>query len=117
MVVELFKRYFFFHIKYSIEKNKKKALEVIDIDQQAKLVKELEGNVMKCVKDQNGNHVIQKCIERVPPDLIQFIVDSFSGNVYTLATHPYGCRVIQRILEHCTQDPSNKSVSFLNYTA
>lgn len=80
-----------------------KALEVIEVDQQAKLVKELEGNVMKCVKDQNGNHVIQKCIERVPPHLIQFIVDSFSGQVYALATHPYGCRVIQRILEHCNE--------------
>ena len=56
---------------------------------------------MKCVKDQNGNHVIQKCIECVPPDLIQFIVDGFSGKVYSLASHPYGCRVIQRILEHC----------------
>ena len=57
---------------------------------------------MKCVKDQNGNHVIQKCIERVPSHLIQFIIDSFTGQVYALATHPYGCRVIQRILEHCS---------------
>lgn len=24
--------------------------------------------------------------------------------VYTLSTHPYGCRVIQRILEHCTAE-------------
>ena len=22
--------------------------------------------------------------------------------MYSLSTHPYGCRVIQRILEHCT---------------
>jgi len=80
-----------------------KALEVIDIDQQAKLCKELEGHVMRCVKDQNGNHVIQKCIEKIPPHLIQFIVDAFYGNVYQLATHSYGCRVIQRILEHCTE--------------
>ena len=25
-----------------------------------------------------------------------------SFQVYVLSTHPYGCRVIQRILEHCT---------------
>lgn len=24
--------------------------------------------------------------------------------MFVLSTHPYGCRVIQRILEHCTQD-------------
>eukprot|EP01087_Luapelamoeba_hula_P002898 TRINITY_DN1270_c0_g2_i3.p1 TRINITY_DN1270_c0_g2~~TRINITY_DN1270_c0_g2_i3.p1 ORF type:complete len:990 (-),score=152.68 TRINITY_DN1270_c0_g2_i3:865-3834(-) len=81
-----------------------KALEVIDMETQAKLVKELDGNIMKCVKDQNGNHVIQKCIEKVPSHLIQFIVEqTFYGQVYHLATHPYGCRVIQRILEHCTE--------------
>src|SRR5688500_11188019 len=73
------------------------------MDQQSKLVRELEGHVMKCVKDQNGNHVIQKCIERVPAQLIGFIVESFSGQVYSLATHPYGCRVIQRILENCQE--------------
>lgn len=45
--------------------------------------------------------MIQKCIEVVPAEKIQFIVDAFSGQVHTLATHPYGCRVLQRILEHC----------------
>ncbi len=32
---------------------------------------------------------------------IQFIVDAFMGHVFMLATHPYGCRVVQRVLEHC----------------
>jgi len=77
-----------------------KALEVISPEQQAQLVKELEGHVMKCIKDQNGNHVIQKVIEQVPAHFTQFIVDTFVNKVFTLATHPYGCRVIQRILEH-----------------
>ena len=27
-----------------------------------------------------------------------------SMQVFPLSTHPYGCRVIQRILEHCTPD-------------
>ena len=59
---------------------------------------------MKCVKDQNGNHVVQKCIETVEASRLQFIIDAFRGQVYNLSTHPYGCRVIQRILEHCTAD-------------
>jgi pumilio RNA-binding family len=32
---------------------------------------------------------------------LQFIVDAFSTQVLRLSTHPYGCRVIQRLLEHC----------------
>lgn len=59
------------------------------------MVKELDGNVMRCVRDQNGNHVIQKCIECVPEDAIHFIVSTFFDQVVTLSTHPYGCRVIQ----------------------
>lgn len=71
------------------------AIEVIDLDQQTKMVAELEGHIMRCVRDQNGNHVIQKCIECIPQDAIQFIRTSFYDQVVMLSTHPYGCRVIQ----------------------
>lgn len=71
------------------------ALEVVDVDQQTQMIAELDGAVMKCVRDQNGNHVIQKCIECVPQDRIQFIVSSFYGHVVALSSHSYGCRVIQ----------------------
>ncbi|XP_047152370.1 pumilio homolog 1-like isoform X1 [Vigna umbellata] len=78
-----------------------KAIEVVDMDQQTKMVTELDGHIMRCVRDQNGNHVIQKCIECVPEDAIHFIVSTFYDQVVTLSTHPYGCRVIQRVLEYC----------------
>ncbi|VFQ81198.1 unnamed protein product [Cuscuta campestris] len=85
-----------------------KAIEVVELDQKTRMVSELDGHIMRCVRDQNGNHVIQKCIECVPDDNIQFIVTTFYDQVVTLSTHPYGCRVIQRVLEHChraeTQD-------------
>jgi len=86
-----------------------KALESIGPDLQKEIVRELDGHVLKCVKDQNGNHVVQKCIECVEPHALSFIINTFHGqvgkeNIYTLSTHPYGCRVIQRILERCTND-------------
>jgi len=89
-----------------------KALECITQDQQKDIVRELDGHVLKCVKDQNGNHVVQKCIECVDPIALQFIINAFQpldpqGQVFTLSTHPYGCRVIQRILEHCTGDQTS----------
>lgn len=31
----------------------------------------------------------------------------FINQVLTLSTHPYGCRVIQRILEHCTSEQTS----------
>ncbi|GJZ98593.1 pumilio homolog 1-like protein [Tanacetum coccineum] len=86
-----------------------KAIEVVDLDQQTKMVAELDGHIMRCVRDQNGNHVIQKCIECVPEDAIHFIISVFYDQVVTLSTHPYGCRVIQRVLEHC-HDPKTQSI-------
>ncbi|KAJ6845920.1 pumilio-like protein 1-like [Iris pallida] len=86
-----------------------KAIEVVDLDQQTRMVAELDGHVMRCVRDQNGNHVIQKCIECIPQDAIQFIVSSFYDQVVILSTHPYGCRVIQRVLEHC-DDPKTQQI-------
>lgn len=71
---------------------------------QVSIIQELDGNVLKCVKDQNGNHVIQKCVECVNPSQLQFIIGAFWSQVFDLATHPYGCRVIQRILENCTAE-------------
>ena len=35
------------------------------------------------------------------PEVIKF---NFRSQVFSLSTHPYGCRVIQRILEHCTAE-------------
>ena len=64
---------------------------------------------MACVRDQNGNHVVQKAIERIPAEHIQFIVNAFQGEVCKNATHPYGCRVIQRMLEHC-EEPTRLAI-------
>lgn len=90
------------------------ALEHILNDQQAMLVHELEQDVLKCVKDQNGNHVIQKAIERCEASDISFIFKSFKGQVQTLSIHTYGCRVIQRSLEHCKPETKRLILAELN---
>ncbi|XP_009789996.1 pumilio homolog 5 [Nicotiana sylvestris] len=87
-----------------------KALEVIDLDQKIELVHELNGHVLRCVRDQNGNHVIQKCIECIPTEKISIIISSFQSQVAILSTHPYGCRVIQRVLERCSENPQSQCI-------
>lgn len=39
-----------------------KALESIPAEQQQEVVRELDGHVLKCVKDQNGNHVVSTLV-------------------------------------------------------
>lgn len=74
------------------------SLEVIELEQKVEVVGELDGHVLRCVRDQNGNHVIQKCIESIPTEKIGFVISAFQGQVATLSMHPYGCRVIQVIV-------------------
>ncbi|KAF8628339.1 hypothetical protein AX15_003881 [Amanita polypyramis BW_CC] len=93
-----------------------KTIEFVLPEQQGAIVKELEPHVLKCVKDSNGNHVIQKLIERVSSERLGF-VSTFRGNVYDLATHPYGCRVLQRCLEHLPEEHTRPLLDELhNYT-
>jgi len=65
------------------------------MDRKIDIVHELKNYVLKCIGDQNGNHVIQKCIECVPEDRIPFVIDPILSQILVLCTHQYGCRVIQ----------------------
>jgi len=99
-----------------------KALEALAESDLPALLVEFHHNVLSCIHDQNGNHVIQKCIEVMCSrakkarasgnegratfltDQIEFIVNDVLFNTVTLSCHPYGCRVLQRILEHCDEN-------------
>jgi pumilio RNA-binding family len=99
-----------------------KAVETLPEDDVARLLSEFHHNVLCCIHDQNGNHVIQKCIEVISSrsrkavqqndeamgqflrDQIDFIIDDVLANTTTLSCHPYGCRVLQRMLEHCNDE-------------
>lgn len=84
------------------------------MDQQAELTKELENDILKVIRDQNGNHVVQKIIELVPRQHLDFIMDAVRSHVTTLATHMYGCRVIQRMLEHGTETDKKEIMAELH---
>lgn len=60
------------------------------VDEQVLIVNELRGSVLKCARDQNANHVLQRILERVPADRVRFIAEACEGQVHSLATHPYG---------------------------
>ncbi|KAG2314721.1 hypothetical protein Bca52824_017843 [Brassica carinata] len=46
----------------------------------------------------------------MPAERIGFVIAAFRGQVSTLSTHPYGCRVIQRTLEHCSDDEETRCI-------
>lgn len=85
------------------------ALDHGNARQRCTLISSFRGYVMRLMDDFNGNHVIQKIFEVVSGDSqsVKFIVDELapSGQEWSwLVTHKFGCRVAQRVVEHCTQD-------------
>lgn len=73
-----------------------KALEHLLLEQREKLIAELDGHIIDCVKSSNANHVIQRLISLDPP---KEITDAFIGHVQELSSHPFGCRVLQKSFE------------------
>ena len=99
-----------------------KAFEALPEEDLPGMLQEFHHNVLSCIHDQNGNHVIQKCIEVLNSRAnkaeaagqterasflrgeIAFVVEDVLVNTSKLSCHAYGCRVLQRILEHCSEE-------------
>ena len=82
-----------------------RAIEYIDNMQvRLKIVAEMKENVDKCISDQHANHVIQKVMQLIPFEEIKFVSDRIKENIYEQSVHPYACRVVQRLLEHCDEN-------------
>ena len=57
---------------------------------------------MALIRDLNGNHVIQRCLQRLGPEESQFVYDAAAANAMEIATHRHGCCVLQRCIDFAT---------------
>ncbi|KAG5518503.1 hypothetical protein PMAC_002899 [Pneumocystis sp. 'macacae'] len=80
-----------------------KMIEYLSTPEQIKIViNALNSSVVALIKDLNGNHVIQKCLNKLSNDDIQFIFDAICSNCIEVATHRHGCCVLQRCIDHAS---------------
>lgn len=77
-----------------------KAIVALGHDDQALLIKELNGSIVELYKSPHGNHVVAKMIEVMPPKNLGFLLDELKDSA-TVARHQYGCRLLERLIEHC----------------
>jgi len=91
-----------------------KMVECLSSPQQIAIIKEaLADSVVDLIKDLNGNHVIQRCLNRLQPEDNQFIYDAVTKgtNCIQVATHRHGCCVLQRCIDHASK---TQKVQLLN---
>ncbi|CED84004.1 arm repeat-containing protein [Phaffia rhodozyma] len=75
----------------------------------------LSANVVPLIKDLNGNHVIQKCLNRLVPEDNQFIYNAVAAHCVEVATHRHGCCVLQRCIDHAADSQRVQLVTEITY--
>ncbi|ROW17266.1 hypothetical protein VPNG_01044 [Cytospora leucostoma] len=73
-------------------------------DQVQLIIDSLQGRVVELIQDLNGNHVIQKCLNKLTPRDAQFIFDAVGNQCVDVGTHRHGCCVLQRCIDHASGD-------------
>ncbi|KAL1675472.1 ARM repeat-containing protein [Schizophyllum commune] len=77
----------------------------------------LSMHVVVLIKDLNGNHVIQKCLNKLAPEDNQFIYNAVAANCVEVATHRHGCCVLQRCIDHASDHQRIQLVNEITYNA
>jgi hypothetical protein len=80
-----------------------KLIETLTTREQTQLVVDsLSPGIVNLIRDLNGNHVVQRCLQRLSPTEAQFIYDAACEHCLDIATHRHGCCVLQRCIDHST---------------
>lgn len=66
------------------------------------MIDSLQEGVVSLIRDLNGNHVIQRCLQRLGPEDSQFVYDAACAHTMEIATHRHGCCVLQRCIDFAT---------------
>lgn len=78
-----------------------KLIECIQLKEEFEIVVEsLRAYVVLLSRDLNGNHVIQKCLQKLPNEYCEFIFESACENCIKIAKHRHGCCVLQRCFDN-----------------
>lgn len=81
------------------------------------IIMALSMNVVPLIKDLNGNHVIQKCLNRLSSTDNQFIYDAVATHCVEVATHRHGCCVLQRCIDHASDNQRMQLVQEITFHA
>ena len=92
-----------------------KLISIIPKEEISVITSELSQDYAKCIEDQNGNHVIQKLIEKLNDEERKKLFDViYPDKVNEFCVQQYGCRVIQKIFATCSENEYKKLLQEIN---
>lgn len=81
-----------------------RALELMEDGDKQKVAQEFAGHVREVIESPHGNHVLQRCVELMRPQDLGFILEELVPSAFArpalVAKHRYGCRILERLIEH-----------------
>ncbi|GAW23658.1 hypothetical protein ANO14919_132320 [Xylariales sp. No.14919] len=66
------------------------------------IIEALRYRVVDLIQDLNGNHVIQKCLNKLGSADSEFIFSAVGRHCVEVGTHRHGCCVLQRCIDHAS---------------
>jgi len=95
-----------------------KALDVVDSAQRSKLLAAIQPHVVSLYQSMHGNYVITKAIEQVPAANLGGIVSELEKHGFEeVAKHRFGCRVLERLIEHCEENDLSRLIAVVKEQA
>ncbi|GMJ15201.1 hypothetical protein HRI_005189200 [Hibiscus trionum] len=89
-----------------------KLIETLKSRQQISLIKSaLKPGILDLIKDLNGNHVLQRCLQCLGNEDNKIIFDAAAKFCVDIATHRHGCCVLQRCIAHSNGQHRDKLIT------
>jgi len=80
------------------------ALLHVDLDRdKSKILRSLLEWFQEAYKSPHANHVLQQLIKLLPVDYLDGVIQKVAGEATTIAKHKFGCRVLERLIEHSSE--------------
>ncbi|KAI5060995.1 hypothetical protein GOP47_0023500 [Adiantum capillus-veneris] len=89
-----------------------KLIETLTTSEQVSMVTaSLRPGVVTLIKDLNGNHVVQRCLQHLSSEDSQFIFEVVTSHCVEIATHRHGCCVLQRCIDFSKGTPQQELIA------
>lgn len=85
-------------------------MDKLSTDAFVRLAHELRTHVWDAIASPHANYVVQKIISGLPSGLSTFLVEELAGQGPRMARHRFGCRIICRLLEHCSREAATNAL-------
>ncbi|XP_004228945.2 pumilio homolog 12 [Solanum lycopersicum] len=88
-----------------------KVIETLKTPEQfSMIVSSLKPGLVNLIKDMNGNHVAQRCLQYLTPEYKEFLFEAAITNCVELATDRHGCCVLQKCLSQSDGGQRNRLI-------